>query len=45
MRKTLSWILSYHRLLADQSFYPILLSTLLALALFTARVFQSRSMA
>jgi uncharacterized membrane protein len=43
MRKLLNGVIGYHRLLADQSFYPILLSSLLALALFAARVLQSRS--
>lgn len=44
MYKRFNGILGYHRFLANQSFYPILLSSLLALALFAARVLESQSM-
>lgn len=44
MRNLIKGISSYHRFLAGQSLYPILLSSLFALALFAARVTYSQTL-
>jgi uncharacterized membrane protein len=44
MNRRLHGLLGYHRFLANQSFYSIFLTTLLALALFAARALESQSM-
>jgi uncharacterized membrane protein len=44
MRSSIDLIFRLHRFLTDQLVYPILLSTVLALALFTGRVLLSRTL-
>lgn len=43
MRTTIDLVFRLHRFLSDQLVYPILLSTMLALALFCGRVYLSRT--
>lgn len=43
MRRTIEGLMRYHRFLARQSLYPLLLSSAFALALFTARVLYSHT--